>query len=158
MKKKNLLLLMSFLTVLTFFSFSFLEVNAQSQTFVPPVELYRFRVSNNTLGYFLTPYYSEGVNNGFAYDGVVGSIYVPPFGLTPINPGLRPVYQYRVSQNNRIYYVYTMTPAATGSSGYLYQGIRGYMYDSAINQITVQSVIGPILLLCIKLKVVIVRV
>lgn len=151
MKRKNLLLT-SLLTVFTFFSFCFLEVKAQNSQFVPPVELYRFRVSNNTLGYFLTPYYSEGVNLGFAYDGVVGSIYVPSLTFVPSSNILKPIYYYRVNQGNRIYYVYTVATAAQGSPGYLYLGIRGYMYDQAFNQITTQSPVGQITFTPYKLK------
>ena len=94
--KNNKYILTSMLTIFTFLSFCFLNVKAQNSIYVPPVELYRFRVSNNTLGYFLTPYYSEGVNKGFTYDGVVGSIYIPSLTFVPASNILRPVYEYRV--------------------------------------------------------------
>jgi len=140
MKTKGLLM-MSFLAVLTFFSFSTPLVEAQSQVYFQPVELYRFRVSNTNLGYFLTPYYSEGINKGFTYDAVAGFIYIPAFGFTPTNPGLRAVHQWRVIQNGREYYYYSPNFRTLGSD-YTYQGIRGYMYDPSLNEVMVPTIGG----------------
>jgi hypothetical protein len=115
---------------------------AQAQIFVPPVELYRFRVSNTNLGYMLTPYYSEGVNNGYAYEGPVGFIYIPSVsGAVPVNSGLLPVHKWRVVQNGRVYFRYSMAYTSQGS-GYTYQGILGYMYAPSLNSVTLQTPLG----------------
>ncbi len=107
------------------------------QVFFQPVELYRFRVSNTNLGYFLTPNYSEGINNGYAPDGVAGFIFVPEFGFEPTNPGLQPVKAWRVSENGRIYYYYSAFPQTISDPNYTLLGTLGYMYSYGQNQVTV---------------------
>lgn len=141
MKQKKLMM-MSFLTAMTFFLLVVPVVKAQVQVYFQPVELYRFVVSNNKLGYFLTPYYSEGVNNGYTYDGVTGFIYVPEFGFTPSNPGLRPLHQWRIITSGRVHYYYSQYYRTLNSDA-TYQGVRGYMYDPLANEVTVPRLVGP---------------
>ncbi|MBV9209319.1 MAG: hypothetical protein JOZ52_01750 [Acidobacteria bacterium] len=91
---------------------------------------YRFIVNNSELGTLLTTNYQEGVNLNFAYypfPNGYGKIVLPPAGAgwTPVaGQGLQPLYRYHVTQNGRIYYAYTNSPAS--GSGYTYQGIAGY--------------------------------
>jgi hypothetical protein len=117
------------------------ESFAQSQVYVYPTQLYRFRISNTNLGYLLTPSYSEGVSHGYTHEKTVGSIYVPPAGFVPSTPNLVPIHQWTVIQNGRAYtyysYVYFNAP-----SNYTYDGVRGYMFAPTLQSITLSPFPG----------------
>ena len=90
--------------------------------YVQPVELYRFKLPYASNGYYLTPYYSQGVGNGYIYQGVVGSIYVPPPNNFPVAYNvIVPVHQWVVHQGSRTYYYYQSTYSQLGSD-YSYMG------------------------------------
>jgi hypothetical protein len=112
-------------------------VEAQSnQISAQAVILYRFRVSNNNLGYMLHPFVTAGQNLGYTNEGQLW----PPFGpdsgglVLPQGPGvtpaagnpLIPIYQWRVVQGSRTYYYYS-GPSHTGGSGYYFEGQLGWV-------------------------------
>lgn len=111
------------------------ETFAQTQVYVYPTQLYRFRISNQNLGYLLTQYYSEGVNHGYTYEGVVGSIYTapPPNNgvFLPRSSDLLPIHQWTVIEHGRAYTYYSFVYSAHGSN-YTYDGIRGYMFNPSL--------------------------
>lgn len=111
-----------------------LPVSAQQQPImVSPHELYRFRISNTDLGYILTHNYQEGVNLGFTFDGIVGSIYpVPAPGYTPDpSSGLFPLHRWTVTESGWRVYTYHSIYFFNHGSNYRYDGIRGYLYPPA---------------------------
>lgn len=81
------------------------------------------------------------MNAGYFYNGTPGFIYIPEFGFTPANPGLRALHQWRVVQDGRLYYYYSPNYRVLGP-GYTYDGIRGYMYDPFQNEATVPNIGG----------------
>jgi hypothetical protein len=108
---------------------------------VQPHQLYRFRISNTDLGYILTSNNSEGVNLGFTYDGIVGSIYpVPSPGYTPDpSAGLYPLHRWTVVENGWRVYTYHSIYYFQHGSNYTYDGIRGYVFPPAATSHTFAS-------------------
>lgn len=113
-------------------------VKAQSnQIQAQPVTLYRFRVSNQNLGYMLHPFTSAGQNLGYVNEGSIwpanfsGIVLPQPPGYTPA-PGqhLIPIYQWRVVQGGRTYYYYS-GPSFGGGSGYYYEGQLGWVLPAS---------------------------
>lgn len=105
------------------------KVQAQSQL-VTPVPFNRFIVSNVDLGTLLTANYAEGANLNFLYYPFPeqADIVLPPAaGWTPApGQGLLPLYRWKVSQNGRIYYYYSVYYTTLGSD-YTYEGVAGYV-------------------------------
>jgi hypothetical protein len=105
------------------------SATAQSQ-YVSPVPFYRFIVSNVNLGTLLTANYSEGVNSNFLYypfPETAGIVLPPASGWTPTpGQGLLPLYRWRVHQDNRWYFYYSIYYSSHGS-GYTYEGVSGYV-------------------------------
>lgn len=108
------------------------RAQAQPQ-YVSPVPFERFIVSNVDLGTLLTANYSEGVNANFLYYPFplsVGIVLPPAAGWTPTpGQGLLPLYRWKVQQNNRWYYYYSVYYSTLGS-GYTYEGIAGYVFPA----------------------------
>lgn len=111
---------------------------AQQPNFYPPYELYKFHM-NSTNGYFYTPWYSQGANAGYGYQGPVTSgvgttaaIYPNPGnGYAPApSTGLIPLYQWWVVQGFRSY-TYLATSVGGGGSGYTFSGVHGYVYPTS---------------------------
>jgi len=108
---------------------------------VQPHQLYRFRISATDLGYILTSDNQEGVNLGFTYDGIVGSIYpVPAPGYTP-DPaaGLYPLHRWTVVESGWRVYTYHSIYYSSHGSNYTYNGIRGYVFPPAATSHTFAS-------------------
>lgn len=115
-----------------------LPVSAQQPIPVNPTHLYRFRRSNQYLGYLLTTDYAEGANNGLVYEGVFGQSRGMPSGVwrqpadgwTPDpSSGLVALHRYLVVHGPRVYYHYTTYPGGVGSN-YYYEGIIGYVFPA----------------------------
>ena len=141
MKKQLQSKLMIFLCFAAILFATSVESFAQTRIFVYPTQLYRFRISNTNLGYLLTQIYSEGVNHGYAYNGVVGSIYVPPAGYVPLTSNLVPIHQWTVIQNGRAYTYYSYVYSTQGSN-YTYDGIRGYMFGPGLESVNMSQLPG----------------
>lgn len=111
--------------------------SAQTGIVSQPQELYRFLVSYSKLGYRLTPNYSQGFSWGYAYNGVVGTIYLPPAaGYTPVaGSGLVPLYEWRVLRNGGVYWLYDTNPSITASN-YTFMGSIGYVFPPFQVQMT----------------------
>ena len=95
---------------------------------VQATPLHRFRVSNATLGHYLTPDFNGGVNLNYAYQPFVGQADIVPLvaGYRPrADQQLQAVHVWRVNQNGRIYYYYSIYVFPHGSD-YTYLGIIGY--------------------------------
>jgi hypothetical protein len=111
------------------------EVKAQQQQSHPPYELYRFHMGS-TNGFFYTPWYSQGANAGYSFQGTlavpgmltVGIYPNPGNGYAPApSTGLTPLYQYWVVQGFRSYTYLTIWPGG-GGSGYTFSGVHGFVY------------------------------
>lgn len=90
--------------------------------------LHRFRVSNGTLGLYLTPDFNGGAALGYSHFPFVGQADIVPLvsGYRPrADQGLTPVHAWRVNQNGRIYYYYSIYFFSHGSD-YTYLGTIGY--------------------------------
>jgi hypothetical protein len=107
----------------------------QQPIFYPPYELYKFHMGS-TNGFFYTPWYSQGANAGYSFQGPVpssgvatGGIYPnPQNGYTPApSTGLTPLYQWWVIQGFRSYTHLTIWLGSNGS-GYHFNGVVGYVY------------------------------
>ena len=109
--------------------FLVLSVSAFAQEIVvQAVPFHRFRVSNATLGLYLTPDFNGGVVLNYAYQPFVGQADIVPLvsGYRPrADQQLQPVHVWRVNQNGRIYYYYSIYVFPHGSD-YTYLGINGY--------------------------------
>jgi hypothetical protein len=119
----------SSMRVLCFALFAILSVSAVAQEIsVAAVPLHRFRVSNSNLGLYLTPDFNGGVALNYAYQPFVGQADIVPLvsGYQPrADQNLRAVHVWRVNQNGRIYYYYSIYVFPHGSD-YTYLGTIGY--------------------------------
>lgn len=105
--------------------------------FVSPVPFYRFRVSNNDLGFFYTTNFQDGVNRNYAphgangnSNGVIGFIVVPPTtSSVPVDgQGLQTLFRWHVNQDGRHYWYITPFPSTHGSD-YTFEGNLGYTFN-----------------------------
>jgi hypothetical protein len=116
-------------------SVSFQTTLAQPITVqVNATPFYRFIVTWQALGHFLTANYSEG--SGYPYNYAYqpfpaeADIVVCPPGYNPSpGQGLYALHRWQVDQRPRIYYYYSIYYASHGSD-YHYQGIAGYVLAS----------------------------
>jgi len=114
--------------------------SGQEPKLIPPYELYKFQMGS-TNGYFYTPWYSQGANAGYSYQGPIGSGYStyttagiypnPQQGYTP-DPasGLLPLYQWTVIEGFRSYIYLSIYYGPVGSN-YHFNGIAGYAYPAS---------------------------
>ena len=113
------------------------KAQTQGQIAVPPYQLFRFRISNMSLGYLLTPSFSEGTSHGYIFDNIfanqggTGGIYpVPAPGYTP-DPSvcLIPLYRWTVIEHGRPYTYYSTHFANLGPN-YHFDYIQGYVFPA----------------------------
>jgi hypothetical protein len=109
--------------------FAVISVSAFAQEIqVAAVPLHRFRVSNATLGLYLTPDFNGGGVLGYSHFPFVGQADIVPLvsGYQPrADQNLKAVHAWRVNQNGRIYYYYSIYVFPHGND-YTYLGIIGY--------------------------------
>jgi hypothetical protein len=132
-------ILVGFLCCFALLSFSnaSLPIEAQTTTQVSATPLFRFRISNDDLGFLYTANFQEGQNAGYTpfgvsgnTNGIIGFIVVPPTtSSTPVaGQGLQPLYRWRVVEDGRTYYY--ITPfLGTNGSNYTLEGIIGYTFN-----------------------------
>jgi hypothetical protein len=103
----------------------------QQPVTVQATPFYRFIVTWQALGHFLTANFSEGSGNPYNYAyqpfPYQADIVVGPAGYSPrAGQGLLPLHRWQVDQRPRIYYYYSTYYSNLGSN-YHYQGVAGYV-------------------------------
>lgn len=106
-----------------------LSVSAFAQEIVvQAVPFHRFKVSNAMLGHYLTPDFNGGVVLNYQFQPFIGQADIVPLvsGYRPrADQLLQPLHVWRVNQNGRIYYYYSIYFFPHGND-YTYLGINGY--------------------------------